>query len=83
MESFEYYRDASGFWRVKNIKGAAAPRFSTLLRAVDIRSRVYLYYISVREYVADPDTFSIIACALSPDPCIFELVKEDTMYLTA
>jgi len=20
MESFEYYRDASGFWRVKNVK---------------------------------------------------------------
>ena len=45
------------------------------LRADETRSRVYLYYISVGEYVADPDAFSIIACALSPDPCIFELAK--------
>ena len=53
------------------------------LRAAEICSRVYLYYISVGEYVADPDAFSIIACALSPDPSIFELTKEDAMYLTA
>jgi len=46
-------------------------------------SRVYLHYISVGEHVTDSYAFSIIARALSPNPCVFELTKEDTVYLTA